>query len=308
MEHTLSIRDGSELPINFFVYNNVNLMKHVEYVWGKDIIIGNREGDIPRHILEDAISNYPTSTEIKHYTNKRIYDVLSEEFSIQKNFDEIYQKYLTKKLKKLGHLQLPDYTEFELDKFTLMYEKMKTMLENESSYTEKTWQEGILAIFKLLFPQYIAVAREGNLGKVFGHGKIVDFVMVDSNFYIDLMEIKKPNIPILKTNRRYRNNIVPTSEFLGTVMQLENYLHKLTKIDKKHKESLQNSLSDQLPAGAEIDVSNPKGIIIFGYLENPIEKEKRHAIELLRHQYSHISDIVTYNDLLDRLGNIIKSL
>ena len=32
------------------------------------------------------------------------------------------------------------------------------------------------------------------------------------------------------------------------------------------------------------------------------------SIELLRRQYSHIVDIITYDDLIDRLHNVIESL
>ena len=43
-------------------------------------------------------------------------------------------------------------------------------------------------------------------------------------------------------------------------------------------------------------------------LTNELTEEQKQDFELIKRQYKHVVDIMTYDDLLFRLGNIIKSL
>lgn len=57
----------------------------------------------------------------------------------------------------------------------------------------------------------------------------------------------------------------------------------------------------------EVKVINPQGILLAGR-SNELTEEQKQDFELIKRQYKHVVDIMTYDDLLFRLGNIIKSL
>lgn len=60
-----------------------------------------------------------------------------------------------------------------------------------------------------------------------------------------------------------------------------------------------------------ISISNPKAIIIVGRDEHHSSKMSAQQLldfELIKRKYANVVDIITYDDLLRRLDNIIMSL
>ena len=62
-----------------------------------------------------------------------------------------------------------------------------------------------------------------------------------------------------------------------------------------------------------VKVLNPRGIIIMGHSSERIQKKFGmdkidEAIELVRRQYAHIIDVITYPDLKRRLKNTLYAL
>ena len=49
------------------------------------------------------------------------------------------------------------------------------------------------------------------------YDKKPDFVLVDANGYIDILEIKKPDTQILTKQSSYRNNYVPVKNLSGSI-------------------------------------------------------------------------------------------
>ena len=58
-----------------------------------------------------------------------------------------------------------------------------------------------------------------------------DFIMIDTNGYVDILEIKSPDVRILTKQASYRNNYVPVREFSGAVQQIEKYIYCLNTKD-----------------------------------------------------------------------------
>lgn len=75
----------------------------------------------------------------------------------------------------------------------------------------------------------------------------------------------------------------------------------------KAKKDVSNKLAVLLPERMEIKIINPQGILLAGR-SNEFTEEQKQDFELIKRQYKHVVDIMTYDDLLFRLGNIIKSL
>ena len=54
----------------------------------------------------------------------------------------------------------------------------------------------------------------------------------------------------------------------------------------------------------KIKIANPKAIIVLGR-ENDFEENQLFDFEIIKRKYANIMDIMTYDDLLRRLENII---
>lgn len=57
----------------------------------------------------------------------------------------------------------------------------------------------------------------------------------------------------------------------------------------------------------DIKVINPQGLIIMGDARAFTQNQKR-DFELIKRQYKNVSEIITYDDLLNRLDNMIEAL
>lgn len=142
----------------------------------------------------------------------------------------------------------------------------------------------------------------------------MDFVAINSSGYVDIIEINDPKVGILATYNGYlvkdRNNYVPSRYLGNTVAQVENYMFGLNADNKNAVNKIKNHFSDTgtpLPDTLRLKILNPHGLIIMDR-SNTEDEEILNSIELLRRQYSHIVDIITYDDLIDRLCNIVDSL
>ena len=185
---------------------------------------------------------------------------------------------------------------------------MSHMLSNPDEYDETDWQIRIKDIVCIMFPQYILASREKTLTEVFGHRRRVDFLLVDSSGYVDVMEIKKPGVPLLKKKLDSHNNVVPTIKFSDCVMQVEVYLYSLVKSNGDKVSRIAEKILKNDGIDIKLNVLNPRGLIIMGYFEDDLSDQQKMALEILRRQYSHIVDIITYNDLIERIHNIISSM
>lgn len=314
-KYSLIIRKGSELDSSYFKDDYMpDAMGIVFEVLKRDVIIGNDDGDLSPDLLKTVIGKYPNRTEYQHYKRMTAAEILRAELELPKDYRSDFDKYVEKRRKGGKTKSLPDIRAFDLQKYVFLYNEMKDMLDNTARYDEGDWQERIKDIVKLLYPQYTFVTRESKLTEMYGSGKRVDFVAINSSGYIDIIEIKDPKINLLATYKGHlvkdHNNYVP-SRYLGyTVAQVENYLFGLnmdgkTAIDNIKKHFYNTGMP--LPDSLKLKILNPRGTIIMGRSDME-DDEILNSIELLRRQYSHIVDIVTYDDLLNRLRITIDSL
>lgn len=314
-QYALFIRPGSELDHSFFKDDYMpNAMDVVFEVLKRDVTIGEEDGDLSPGLLKSVMEKYPGYTEYQHYKRLRAAEILSAELELPKDYRSAFDKYVEKRRKGKKMDTFPDIRDFDLKKYTFLYEEMKDMLNNSEKYKETDWQERIMKIVKLLYPQYAYVTRESRITEMYGKGKRVDFVTVNSSGYIDIIEIKDPKVNILAIYNGHlvkdRNNYVPSRYLGNAVAQVENYIYGLNTNGRKAIENITKHFSKSgvtLPNTMELKILNPRGIIIMGRSDTN-DKEILSSIELLRRQYSHIVDIITYDDLINRLRNVIGAL
>ena len=123
---------------------------------------------------------------------------------------------------------------------------------------------------------------------------------------IDFLEIKRPTAKLINITP-YRNNYSPSRELSGTVQQIEKYIACINRCATDWEKEAPKKIKDSIPTGVEINFINPQGLIIMGDAKAFSISQKR-DFELIKRQYKSVSEIISYDDLLTRLDNMIEAL
>lgn len=309
IEHTFYFSNEIKLkPQMFTAYRNISIIRKIDEVIERDFYVG---GDWEAHngisieTFEDLLSEIPKTAELDKYAHKRISSIIKDYFPECDKFEVIYEKFIESKNNSYvtPTSAISKYNvQIELEQFTVAYQELNDMLDRYEAIDEKQWQKKIQNILQLLYPKYIYCAREI---KFYGgkNDKQPDFLLVDANGFVDILEIKKADIRMLA---QYRNNYVATREISGAIQQIEKYIFCLNSSDKA-KEDVSKKLIESLPEGVEVKIVNPQGILLAGR-SNEFNREQQKDFELIKRQYKHVADVITYDDLAQRLKNIIAAL
>mgnify|MGYP004512218901 FL=1 len=302
---------GNEIslkPEMFTAYRNISILRKIDEVIERDFYIGgdweNHNG-ISKETFDELLEKFPKTSELDKYAHKRIASIIKDYFPECDKYEAIYEKFVESKNSSYAS-SVSAISKFnvqiELEQFTVAYQELMDMLNRFETIDEKQWQEKIHNILQLLYPKYICCAREI---KFYGgkKDKQPDFLLVDANGFVDILEIKKADIRMLT---QYRNNYVATREISGAIQQIEKYIFCLNSSDKA-KEDVSKKLTEFLPEGVEVKIVNPQGVLLAGR-SNEFTDEQKKDFELIKRQYKHVADIMTYDDLAQRLRNIIASL
>jgi hypothetical protein len=311
------------IPLNrklFVAKRNISIFPKISkiLVHSEPIIIGGENPTISRESFEELIQNFPNSHELNIYTENRIHSLLSQHLDGMRDVAQQYEKYLNKKksfLPKDG-LQLQDLKEAEIAKYEFIRESIARTLEEGDYWSEAEWQSFMLQFILLLFPKYIKILEKVQIYDYYsdsGNRRVreIDLMLIDANGYIDIIEIKRPFENKIFRNSLYRDNRIPHSELSGGIMQAEKYLFHLSKWGLKGEEHLTDKYKKSLPDNMKIRISNPKAIIIMGRDQinlNEMTEQERLDFEIIKRKYANMIDIITYDDLLRRLDNIIQAL
>jgi len=199
--------------------------------------------------------------------------------------------------------------EYEVEKYTYIRDGVKEMLEGSAEYSEAEWQKTMADFLLLLFPKYVAVLQNVHIKDYYSNpakatDRYIDLALIDANGNLDIIEIKKPFDNCLLSVRPYRNNYTPKKELSGAVVQVEKYLFHLNKWGVEGEKKLNKKHAASLPDGMTIKITNPKAMLIIGR-DKDFTDEQRFDFEIIKRKYANIMDIMTYDDLLQRLENII---
>lgn len=296
----------------FTAYQNISIIKKIDNLIDYDFYVGlenNHAIEISYDLYLELIKKFPNSTELKYYANSRISTILKEVLPQFDKYETIYEKYLSKYKQPLLKMSVDEEVskniEIELEQFSIALDELKNLL-NDTEHTEEYWQKKICPILQLIYPKYILYKREMQFKGIDDYDKQPDFVLVDANGFIDVLEIKKPNIQILTKEASYRNNYVPVRNLAGSVQQIEKYLYCLNRLNPD-SDRFFSILKESLPQNIKPIALNPQGILLLGR-SNQFNDQQRNDFELIKRQYKHIADIMTYDDLVIRLENIVNSL
>lgn len=320
LKHDLLISNSILLRKDLFVaQRDISIFGRIDDLVDEQIVVGgNRENAIPEAEFALLLKNFPTSTELRKYADARVAQDLGDYFETMSDAERRLIEYTNRTRNSMSVISTRNDTpirkanEIEMEKYIYLRDELAAMLASPKGYTELRWQKTVAELFLLIFPQYIAVLENLNVKEYYSNPlkstlRKFDLALVDANGGIDLIEIKKPVDNILIAKKVYRNNYVPHGELSGAIMQAEKYLFYLSKAGRDIDKVIEKRYKKQLPAGLEIKVANPKAIILSGRDYN-LSSAQKFDLGIIRKKYSNMIDILSYDDLLRRIDNIIEML
>ncbi len=311
LKNNFYFKKGINISIDHFISNvSISIFTQIDSLIEHDVYIeeelveGSSNYIIPLQELNELIKNFPNSTEVKKYRLMKVAELLSDFINQKKEASDSFFDYTEKKKTLIKtNPTLETIYSYEVEKYRAIYKRLEDMLNNESQYDEIHWQNEIIKILLILYPKYVD-SKNGAyiINNETGRKKVFDIALVDFNGNIDILEIKKSyKIPLL-AKTLYRGNYFLSRELSGTVVQLENYLYHLNKLDLRQIEKLKEKWPSILEN--DIDVINPKGIIIAGRT-NTFDREMKRDFEVIKKMYANVIDIISYDELLKRINAIL---
>lgn len=311
LKHDLLLDSTMKIePKTFIAQREISIFRRIDALIDEPIIVGGEdERAIPLPDFEQLLKTFPTTTELDHYAKTRIARILKDYFGTLSDAERRLNRHLNRKKTLVAHSREDLLAKFELQKFEFLHAELISMLPEADSYSEKDWQTKILGLLLFVFPKYISILENVHVKDFYSNpdkpsNRYIDLVLVDANGNIDIIEVKKPLTDSLLSRHKYRNNHTPRRELAGTVMQAEMYLFHLSKWGAVGEQEIFRKRKSELPAGIELRITNPKALILLGRDED-FTGEQRFDFEIIRRKYANMLDIMTYDDLLRRLENII---
>lgn len=311
LKHDLLLYEAMRFDANIFVANrDISIFQRIDELVDEPIVVGGpSEGALPLDDFEHLQKTFPTSTELTHYARSRIARVLKDYFGTLSDAESQLNQYLAKKKRLVATSRTGILESFELKKFEYIRNELNGMLQVVDSYAEKDWQKKILELLLFIFPKYIAVLENVHIKDYYSKpdkptNRYVDLMLVDANGNVDVIEVKRPFDNALLSSAKYRDNHTPRTELAGSVMQAEKYLFHLSKWGQAGEREIYEKRKSELPAGITLQITNPKALILLGR-DKDFTGEQRFDFEIIRRKYANMVDIMTYDDLLRRLDNII---
>jgi Shedu protein SduA, C-terminal len=320
LKHDLLL--AASVPIErktFVAERYISIFRRIDALVDEQIAVGgSRANAIPEIEFARLLRDFPTSTELTHYAQTRLTRVLREYLETMSDAEKNLANYMERRdrARARGHAEtggrIPAANELELVKFAYVRDRLAEMLEGAEGYSEAEWQEAVADLFLLVFPQYIAVLRSVHVKERYSReskstDRYIDLMLVGANGCVDIIEIKKPLQRGILSRALYRDNHVPVRELSGSTMQAEKYLFYLSKSGRDGEQLIEKKYAKDLPSGLGIKIANPKAIILSGR-DSDLSQRERFDFEFVRRNYSNVVDIITYDDLLRRLEQVIESL
>lgn len=317
IKHDLLFFVDMEITPNwFFPYQvgaSLSVFQKVARLIHEEIIIGGpKENAIPQELWERIVTQFPYRTEITYYIESRLENTLKEYLPSIKAGSSLLSRYLEKLRKKApaenSSLNWNELDSYEFRKYELLRDLLNNMLKNETAH-EADWEKLILRFILLLYPQYIHVERQLVIHERMTNPqkptkRQLDLSLFDTEGHLDLIEIKRPAAGTLFRNSLDHDNNIPSLALSKTIMQIEKYILYLQKGGYALEKELNEKYPRLLPNATTIKIVNPRGLIVFGR-SNSLSPAQLLDLEVLRRKFAHVTDIITYDDLLHRFDNIL---
>lgn len=179
-----------------------------------------------------------------------------------------------------------------LEKFISDLSKRLTKKQSESSW-QKYFYENIL----LLQEGYIEKIEKLNIDI---DPKFPDFCLVTGDGYLDVLEIKTPDTPLLRYDDSHKNYYW-SPDLAKAIAQTEKYIDVIAK----NNDRVRNYIRDKYQI--DLKIIKPRGIIIAGSAKSMIESDKRDDFRLLAGSLKNV-EVMTYSELEQLMMNRLHTL
>ena len=309
ISHRFLFESGINFQHSFFCKFNVSTISTLSNVAKHDIYIDLSEQDagdsfhLSLSQFKAFIAKLATPYGIDMYKQSCAEIAASQFLDVGTSFAERFEKYTRKKYTASPYhdVQSNEYLSARIQELEQQRDLLKAALHCQDE-PEEFWQQAIAGLLPLLYPKYLYIFEKFEFESL-EETKIPDFIAIDNDGNVDVIEIKKANIG--NVLRKYRNNYVPTSEISCACAQIEHYIFRMMS----NKRNVETKIEEQYRSkigSLKINVINPQGILIAGVSDELPDTAKR-DFEVAKRMHKHIYDIVTYDMLLERLQNTINA-
>lgn len=302
----------------FVAYRDISIFRRIDDLVDDSIVIGgDTANSIPIDGFDELLRNFPSSTELTYYARARITRTLKDYLNTKSDAQLKLDNYLNNKKTIRPNSRIEFIRDYEPKKFEYVRDEILAMLSEADAkpdaYKEKDWQRQIVQFLLLIFPKYVAVLENVHIKDFYSNpgkttDRYIDLLLVDANGTVDVIEVKRPwPHQLLSRKPGSRGNYTPNGELSEAVMQVEKYLFHLSKWGQPGEHAIQEKHKSELPPGFELRITNPKAMVILGRNKDFAGNQK-FDFEIIKRKYANIIDIMTYDDLLRRLDNIISMI
>ena len=173
-----------------------------------------------------------------------------------------------------------------------------------SNPLEAKWQEFFDEHITLFDNRYIKKLNYKNIAT--GITKYPDLVLVDIYGYIDFYELKRSSTPLLKYDESHKTYYW-SKDMAMVISQASDYLQKAKENAASYANSIKMETSVEGEKGLEINIVNPRAIIVAGQSSDLTNEKMRLQYKTLREGLKDI-EFLLYDELLVRLQNLLANV
>lgn len=246
----------------------------------------------PKYFRKTALSDRQKAKRVVGYFDKGMIGRLERQ-DVEKLLDFFEMLLKTKYRSAVHRRKLFQTAKIKVDDVALAqiikdFEKMLA-----ESCSEGDWGAFLRQNLFLIDSKYVKTIPELNV--VLAGARKVDFGLVDSQGYLDIFEIKKPDTPILAKSID-RGNYYWSTRAVKAITQAEKYLY--------NAEAKSSSLAKDIKRerGIDVQVVRPRAILIIGNSRELDNQNKREDFRVLRSSLKNV-EVISYDELLKRIKN-----
>lgn len=159
---------------------------------------------------------------------------------------------------------------------------------------EETWQKFFEKNIFIFDSRYIDFLSKFSVKP--GRTSEPDFLVYDIYGYVDVYEIKKSDVELVKYDASHENYYWST-DISKAIAQLEKYIYNCTR----NKNELENTIKEE--KGIDVKIIKPKGVLVIGNRKKFTNDNMERDFEILRSSLKNI-EIVLYDEMYERLKNL----
>ena len=317
--HDVFVHKDAEVSVDYFMASvlKTRIVPIIDKMINCPLYIGgDKESSLPIDEYKALIKKLPNRDELHLYAQSRIEGVLAEYLPETRESSILLEEYIKRRFNRAKCTSdkscakedkaLYYIREIDCARISFTLNRMEELLDSENKLTEDQWQRQIEEIILLLLPGYMAKISQLRIPESTdrGHHRRIDIALVSISGNVDIIEVKRPKDgQLLSRCPNYRGNYIPSRDLSAAVMQAEKYLENLKRWGKDGEDVISKKINL-----SGVKIRNPKAILILGRTAELDNDQKLSDFEIIKRKFANMIDIITYDDLVVRLKNVLSQL